>query len=137
MLRLLARFVRAESPTDSKPAVDRFGQMVASEWRKLGASVKVLRQRRQGDHLHITWPTQTSNGRQILVLGHLDTVYGLGTLRRMPYRVARGRAFGPGTFDIRRVAWSSRSLLLIAGCQRGLAAAAQNRVSLDLRRGDR
>jgi len=101
MLRVLARFVRAESPTDSKPAVDRFGRMVASEWRKLGAGVKVLRQRRQGDHLRVTWPAQTSRDRQILVLGHLDTVYGLGTLRRMPYRVAHGRAFGPGTFDMK------------------------------------
>jgi glutamate carboxypeptidase len=101
MLRVLARFVRAESPTDSKPAVDRFGRMVASEWRKLGAGVKVSRQRQQGDHLRVTWPAQTSSGRQILVLGHLDTVYGLGTLRHMPYRVARGRAFGPGTVDMK------------------------------------
>ena len=34
MLSLLAKFVRAESPTDSKAAVDRFGRMVAAEWRK-------------------------------------------------------------------------------------------------------
>jgi glutamate carboxypeptidase len=105
MLRMLARFVRAESPTDSKAAVDRFGRIVASEWRSLGARVKVLHQRRQGDHLRVVWPAQTSRevgrGRQILVLGHLDTVHGLGTLRQMPYRVARGRAFGPGIFDMK------------------------------------
>ena len=35
------------------------------------------------------------------MLGHLDTVYALGTLRHMPYRVARGRAFGPGIFDMK------------------------------------
>jgi glutamate carboxypeptidase len=105
MLRVLARFVRAESPTDSKAAVDRFGRMVASEWRTLGARVNVLHQRRQGDHLRVVWPAhisrKTSRGRQILVLGHLDTVYGLGTLRHMPYRVARGRASGPGIFDMK------------------------------------
>jgi glutamate carboxypeptidase len=101
MLSVLARFVRAESPTDAKAAVDRFGRMVASEWRKLGARVKVMHQRRQGDHLRVVWPAQTSRGRQILVLGHLDTVHGLGTLRHMPYRVARGRAFGPGIFDMK------------------------------------
>src|SRR5271168_2438436 len=38
---------------------------------------------------------------QLLVLGHLDTVYPHGTLRRMPFRVARGRAWGPGTFDMK------------------------------------
>jgi glutamate carboxypeptidase len=105
MLRMLARFVRAESPTDSKASVDRFGQMVAAQWRRLGARVEVLQQRRQGDHLRVLWPGQasrkTSRGRPILVLGHLDTVYGLGTLHDMPYRVARARAFGPGVFDMK------------------------------------
>ena len=38
---------------------------------------------------------------QILVLGHLDTVYPLGTLAKMPFRVAGGRAWGPGTFDMK------------------------------------
>jgi glutamate carboxypeptidase len=36
-----------------------------------------------------------------MVLGHLDTVYPLGTLAKMPFRVARGRAWGPGTFDMK------------------------------------
>jgi glutamate carboxypeptidase len=101
MLQVLARFVRAESPTDAKAAVDRFGRIVGSEWRKRGAGVQVLHQQRQGDHLRVTWPAQNSRGRQILVLGHLDTVHALGTLRHMPYRVARGRAFGPGIFDMK------------------------------------
>jgi len=105
MLQVLAKFVRAESPTGSKAAVDRFGRMVAMEWRKLGARVDILPQRRQGDHLRVALPRQASREalrtRQILVLGHLDTVYGLGTLRHMPYRVAQGRALGPGIFDMK------------------------------------
>jgi glutamate carboxypeptidase len=35
------------------------------------------------------------------VLGHIDTVYALGTLRTMPFRLSRGRVFGPGTFDMK------------------------------------
>jgi glutamate carboxypeptidase len=101
MLRLLARFVRAESPTDSKSAVDRFGRMVAAEWRTRGAKVQVLRQAKRGNHLRVEWPAKGESGGQILVLGHLDTVYPLGTLREMPYRVAKGRAFGPGIFDMK------------------------------------
>ena len=101
MLRLLARFVRAESPTDSKAAVDRFGGIVASEWRKLRAEVRVLRQSRQGNHIRVKWPASGAKGRQILVLGHLDTVYALGALAHMPFRAANGRAFGPGIFDMK------------------------------------
>jgi glutamate carboxypeptidase len=101
MACLLERFVRAESPTDRKAAVDRFGKIVASEWRKRDARVEILRQRDAGDHLRVNWAPQANGAGQILVLGHLDTVYELGTLARMPFRVARGRAFGPGTFDMK------------------------------------
>ena len=38
---------------------------------------------------------------QLLVLGHYDTVYASGTLRRMPFRVKSGKAFGPGVFDMK------------------------------------
>jgi len=103
MVRLLEKFVRAESPTDVKSAVDRFGRIVAAEWRRRGARVTFLRQQRSGDHLRVVWPAPNARRRrgQILVLGHLDTVYELGTLRTMPFRVARGRAFGPGAFDMK------------------------------------
>jgi glutamate carboxypeptidase len=103
MVRLLEAFVRAESPTDAKVAVDRFGRLVAGECRRRGAHVEVLRQKNAGDHLRVPWPAAkpTPARGQILVLGHLDTVYPLGTLRTMPFRLSRGRAFGPGTFDMK------------------------------------
>src|SRR5580693_4543739 len=102
MVRLLGRFVRCESPSGDKAAVDRFGAMVASEWRRRGAKVKILEQRLRGNHLRIEWPGATgrSDG-QILVLGHLDTVYPIGTIAKMPFRVRGGRAWGPGTFDMK------------------------------------
>jgi glutamate carboxypeptidase len=103
MVRLLEVFVGAESPTDVKPAVDRLGRLVAAQWRRRGAGVAVLRQQDAGDHLRITWPSPKTlpRRRQILVLGHMDTVYAPGTLRTMPFRLSRGRAFGPGVFDMK------------------------------------
>src|SRR5574337_2150769 len=102
MTRLLGRFVRCESPSYDKTAVDRFGRMVAAEWHRRGARVKLLRQRERGDHVHAElWLGRERPRGQILVLGHLDTVYDLGTLARMQFRVARGRAYGPGSFDMK------------------------------------
>src|SRR5438445_776391 len=108
MVRLLKRFARCESPTDSKPAVDHFGRMVAEEWRRRGAKIEYLPRKREGNHLRITWPADrarwvgiSARAGQILVLGHLDTVYSLGTIKKMPFRVRRGRAFGPGVFDMK------------------------------------
>ncbi len=102
MVRLLRRMVMAESPSFDKAAVDRLGRIVAAEWRRRGARVTFLRQAARGDHIRAElWLGRGRPAGQLLVLGHLDTVYPLGTLARMPFRVSRGRAWGPGTFDMK------------------------------------
>ena len=76
--------------------------MVASEWRRRGAKVRILRQTERGNHVRAeVWLGTGQPAGQILILGHLDTVYPLGTLAKMPFRVRRGRAYGPGTFDMK------------------------------------
>jgi len=102
MTRLLGQFVKAESPSFDKAAVDRFGRIVAAEWKRRGAGVTILGRRERGNHLRIEWnPLGNRAKGQVLVLGHLDTVYGLGTLARMPFRLKQGRAYGPGAFDMK------------------------------------
>jgi glutamate carboxypeptidase len=102
IVRLLGKFVRCESPSHSKAAVDRFGRMVAREWRRRGAKVRLLRQTKRGDHVRAElWLGDGCPTGQILILGHLDTVYPLGTLPAMPFRVSGGRACGPGIFDMK------------------------------------
>ena len=120
MMRLLGQFVRAESPSFDKAAVDRFGRIVATEWKKRGAGVTLLRQRERGDLVRAEWrPRGKGTSAQILVLGHLDTVYEIGTITRMPFRVSRGRAWGPGTFDMKGglvIALYSMDALAAVGC---------------------
>jgi glutamate carboxypeptidase len=102
MVQILGEFVRTESPSLEKAAVDRFGKMVAQEWRQRGAKVKILPQGERGDHIRAEWNPRGNRAKgQVLVLGHLDTVYEPGTLARMPFRLSKGRAFGPGTFDMK------------------------------------
>jgi glutamate carboxypeptidase len=102
MVRLLGRFVRCESPSSIKAAVDHFGEIVAREWRRRGASVRILKQARRGNHVRAeVWRGRGRPRGKILVLGHLDTVYPLGTLARMPFRASGKGAWGPGTFDMK------------------------------------
>ncbi|MGA9887177.1 MAG: hypothetical protein WBQ31_06750, partial [Candidatus Acidiferrales bacterium] len=51
MVKLLGEFVRCESPSHDKAAVDRCGELVAREWKRRGASVRILRQAERGNHL--------------------------------------------------------------------------------------
>jgi glutamate carboxypeptidase len=102
MVRMLERFVRCESPSYDKAAVDAFGRIVAAEWKRRGAKVQILRPTKRGDQIRAElWLGDGRPTGQVMVLGHLDTVYPAGTLAQMPFRVARGRAYGPGTFDMK------------------------------------
>jgi glutamate carboxypeptidase len=102
MVRMLGQFVRCESPSHQKAAVDRLGQLVANEWLRRGVKVRLLRDKTRGDSLRAeVWLGDGRPTGQIMVLGHLDTVYPLGTLLTMPFRVEGGRAFGPGAFDMK------------------------------------
>jgi glutamate carboxypeptidase len=102
MVKLLGEFVRCESFSYDKAAVDRFGKIVAREWMRRGAKVRVLRQTERGNHLRVEIGHRRGrSASQILVIGHLDTVYPMGTLQKMPFRVSNGRAWGPGTFDMK------------------------------------
>jgi glutamate carboxypeptidase len=102
MLSTLRYFVGVESPSLEKAAADRCGRIIAAEWPKRGARVERIAQKHRGDHLRVTWwPEKGRPARQLLVLGHYDTVYATGTLSKMPFRVAGGKAYGPGTFDMK------------------------------------
>ncbi len=102
MLSTLKNFVVAESPSLDKAPTDRCCRIIATEWHKRGVRVERLAQRHRGDHLRITWwPNKSRPAGQLLVLGHYDTVYEAGTLAKMPFRVAAGKAYGPGTFDMK------------------------------------
>jgi glutamate carboxypeptidase len=102
MAEMLGKFVRCESPSHDKEAVDRLGQTVAQEWRRRGATVRVIGQAERGNHVRAEMRfTARPPARQILILGHIDTVYPIGTLAATPFRVTDGRAWGPGTFDMK------------------------------------
>jgi glutamate carboxypeptidase len=97
---LLREFVECESPSHDKGLVDAFGARVAAEFEKLGGRVESFLQSDAGNVLQVTFPGATGK-KPLLLLGHLDTVYAQGTLDRMPCRVAGGKMYGPGVFDMK------------------------------------
>jgi glutamate carboxypeptidase len=98
MLKKLQQWVEMESPTTDKPSVDRFGEEVAATFSDLGMSIEVDKQPSRGNHLVARW---TGIGPKVLLIGHIDTVWELGTLERMPFRTEGELAFGPGIFDMK------------------------------------
>jgi glutamate carboxypeptidase len=103
LLNLIQNLVRVESPSDDKAAVDACVALAAAHAKSLGGRVKLHRQRAFGNVLEARFGPKPKSGsaKPILLLGHLDTVWPLGTLQSMPCRVAGGRLWGPGTLDMK------------------------------------
>jgi glutamate carboxypeptidase len=107
LLQLIRELVTTESPSDDKAAVDRCVSIVAEHAKALGGRVRLHRQRQYGDLLEARFGPKQRRRRdgsapaRTLLLGHLDTVWPIGTLTTMRCRVKDGRLWGPGTLDMK------------------------------------
>jgi glutamate carboxypeptidase len=90
--------VRLESPSTDKPAVDRCGAELARMLRAAGGHVETIAAEQRGDHIRARFGT---GERPVVLLGHFDTVWPIGTLSRMPLRREGAKLHGPGTFDMK------------------------------------
>lgn len=114
-LALLEQLVAIESPSTDKAAVDRCSAFVETAFRDLGLRTQRLPIVSAGDQLVVDFPGSEEAAGRILALLHLDTVWPLGTLERMPIRQKDGRWYGPGSYDMKAsvaTAWLAARALL-------------------------
>jgi glutamate carboxypeptidase len=98
MAQTLEQLVMLDSPSSDRAAVNAVGDFLAQAFGALDAHVERLPQTAFGDHLRVTWG---EGDRQVLLLGHMDTVWPVGETQRRPFRVAGDTATGPGVFDMK------------------------------------
>ncbi len=94
------QMVEIESPSDNKEGVDRLGSMLAGRFEGLGGHSMFHRVANFGNHLQVDFAGKKS-AKPVLLLGHLDTVYPVGTLKTMPCQIDSRRLSGPGCFDMK------------------------------------
>jgi len=104
IVQTIREFVAIESPSDNKLAADRMGALLAVRFEALGGRAHVHRADQFADNVQIDFRGDF-HGREkikpVLLLGHFDTVYPLGTLTTMPCHVAHGCLHGPGVLDMK------------------------------------
>ena len=101
MLKMIAQLVGLESPTEDRAAVNRCVTLVEGWIKASGGKSRRSQQKAAGDLLIGRFGPVRSTGKPLMLLGHLDTVWPLGTLKQMPFRVREGRAWGPGVLDMK------------------------------------
>ena len=97
----LYEFVQQESPSEDRQAVIAAMALAEHLAREQGGRVKRHKQREFGDVLELRFGPSRSKRKPVLLLGHLDTVWPIGTLKKMPWREADGRYWGPGVLDMK------------------------------------
>jgi len=104
MTQTLEQLVMLESPTTDRAAVNAFSNTLAQAFGTLNAEVERLPQAAFGDHLRVTWG---QGDRQVLLLGHMDTVWPMGETADRPFQVTEDTTTGlltgtgPGAFDMK------------------------------------
>ncbi|MGZ4393313.1 MAG: M20/M25/M40 family metallo-hydrolase [Gaiellaceae bacterium] len=101
IVALLDRLVLAESPSTDAAALERPFEILAQQFDQLDYAVRRVAGWGTGDHLYARPRKRPRHQPFQLVLGHMDTVWPLGTLRQMPLRHDGDNIFGPGTYDMK------------------------------------
>lgn len=100
MVERLRTWVEHESPSRDKPALDALAGRLAPMLAEMGGEVEVIPNPVGGNHVRARFFGDLP-APHALFLAHFDTVWPLGTLARMPFRVEDGRAYGPGAYDMK------------------------------------
>jgi len=103
VLDLIRHLVEQESMSRQAEATARIAESLGNRLAREGASVDLINGAGYGSTLRARYSPEggPSEGKQLLLVGHLDTVWPLGTLSARPFRVEDDRAYGPGIFDMK------------------------------------
>ncbi len=101
MASTLRKYVEQESPSGAAEAIESLVALIAADFAAIGGRVRLHKLGQQyGPALQVDF-TGLRGSSRVLLLGHTDTVYPLGTLTTMPWRERGGRLCGPGAFDMK------------------------------------
>jgi glutamate carboxypeptidase len=107
MIAALREMVDTDGGSYDKAGVDAVGAQVARFMASHGIPVQTLPQSRFGDCLRATVEAEGAAAgggnerRNIVLMGHRDTVFPKGEPTRRPFTIEGDRAYGPGVADMK------------------------------------
>ncbi len=99
----LERLCNIDCGSYTPAGVNEVADWVEADLRALGASVdrRPDPKGRFGDTVVGTFEGTPGVGPQVLLIGHMDTVFSEGTVAKRPFRVEGDRAYGAGVSDMK------------------------------------
>ncbi|MDQ5845829.1 MAG: M20 family metallopeptidase, partial [Acidobacteriota bacterium] len=102
LLTLVRALVEEESPSGDEAGSKSVVAILTRAAETIGGvKIERLPAQNYGEHFRLTAFADAPESRPIVILGHTDTVHPRGSLQQRPWRVERGKAYGPGVFDMK------------------------------------
>ncbi|WP_067066209.1 glutamate carboxypeptidase [Roseateles chitosanitabidus] len=114
LLKTLQQLVEIESGSSDRAGLDKIAGVIAQRLRDLGAQVDLIDPHKTiaapssdagdgpakvGQMVKAVFKGGAVNGRKVMLIAHMDTVYQRGGLQQQPFRVEGNRAYGLGIAD--------------------------------------
>ena len=93
----LEHYVNIDTPSGYKEGLDFQSAQLKAEFEAIGCEV-ITHERSGGNLLECRLGT---GSKQILMLGHMDTVFDVGTVEKRPFRREGNKLYGPGVLDMK------------------------------------
>lgn len=98
-LQLLQRVVDIDSGTGDADGGNKVAAVLIPRLKAIGATIETMPPEAPGLADNVVARLSGTGKSHILMIGHLDTVFGPGTVAKRPYRADAEKAYGPGVDD--------------------------------------
>jgi glutamate carboxypeptidase len=99
MFQLLEQLVNIDSGSNTKMGLDTIGTLLKARFEQIDFIVEVIHEKAYGNHL--VMQHRDAKNPEIIIVGHMDTVFPEGTAKKRPFTIEGERAFGPGVIDMK------------------------------------
>src|SRR5258708_30207292 len=99
LLKLLEQVVNVDSGTGDVEGGRKVAGILAARLKALGFSVESVKAEADGLPENTVATLKGAGKGRILLIGHIDTVFGPGTVAKRPFRMDAEKAYGPGVSD--------------------------------------
>ena len=100
MFAFLEEIVRIQSGSHNKAGIDRTADAITRAFQEMQVSTEIIEQRLHGNNLVVRSAAQPSAARQVLLVGHMDTVFPEDTDFNW-YKADKEKSYGPGVVDMK------------------------------------
>jgi len=98
-LKLLEQVVNVDSGTGDVEGGRKVAGILAARLKALGYSVESVKAEAESLPENTVATLKGTGKGRILLIGHIDTVFGPGTVAKRPFRMDADKAYGPGVSD--------------------------------------